>query len=169
MLGLAGAGLLAHSSNLIFFYLGLFLMGIVLFQRTLGFVGNFEFCIVTILLILEINFKLGIPHVLAGMFTLISMLFFTLRSKWLSRLGSISYALYLVHVPIGHFGFRLGHLIGVGVTLSFVIALAASIIAAQLLYMIIERPSQRLSSSIRYRQKEFIEPSSNFKPVPEAL
>ena len=69
-------------------------------------------------------------------------------------LGSISYSLYLFHTIIGqrvlHIGERFAHddLARVGI---LAVSIAASLVASWLVCVLVEWPSQRLASSIRYR------------------
>jgi peptidoglycan/LPS O-acetylase OafA/YrhL len=95
---------------------------------------------------------------LVGSVTAVTLLFTcgkiyktTRLTTMLMALGTISYSLYLVHVPVG------GRVINLGLRLitsdgnrdfplSF-IALAASLLVAYLFYVIIERPSMRLASA----------------------
>ncbi len=73
----------------------------------------------------------------------------------LQYLGRISYSLYLVHMLVGTPLVRLGiRLIGarpdaLHATALVVIALGASIAAAHLLYVVVERPAHRLSQRLR--------------------
>lgn len=71
--------------------------------------------------------------------------------------GTLSYSLYLLHIPVGatiiSMGSRfltgpLGHLF------TLAAALSASMVAAWLLHRIIEKPSQQWSASIRFRRNE---------------
>lgn len=69
-------------------------------------------------------------------------------------LGSVSYSLYLVHVPVGgrvvNLGVRLGAT-GGGAIAMLGIALAASIGTAIVLHRFVEQPAQLWASRIRYR------------------
>ena len=80
----------------------------------------------------------------------------------------ISYSLYLLHVPIGgkivNLGTRFAHTLPTQV-LVLAAAVAGSISASILLYRLVELPSQRLSSSIRYRSGR-VEPAPAPAPVP---
>jgi len=72
---------------------------------------------------------------------------------FLGWMGTLSYSLYLIHIPVGatvismgsrFFSGPLGHLF------TLVAALFVSMVAAWLLHRIIEKPSQRWSASIRF-------------------
>jgi peptidoglycan/LPS O-acetylase OafA/YrhL len=77
--------------------------------------------------------------------------------KVLVFLGFISYSLYLLHVPIGgrviNLAGRLPHTLPVELG-AVTAAMAVSLIAAWLLYRLVERPSQRLSARLRYHGGE---------------
>ena len=71
-------------------------------------------------------------------------------------MGTLSYSLYLLHIPVGatvismgsRFPGPLGHLF------TLAAALSASMVAAWLLQRIIEKPSQQSSARIRFRRNE---------------
>ena len=74
----------------------------------------------------------------------------------LTRLGAVSYSLYLFHATLG------GAIINLGIKhtntaagryLVLVAALTASVVVAIAVYWLVERPAQRLSALIRYRPK----------------
>lgn len=76
-----------------------------------------------------------------------------LNWKWLQFLGMISYSLYLTHTPIMTGTFRLGYAI-TGRTTSLeafwlVMAMAACISGATLLFFLVERPSMALARKIQ--------------------
>jgi peptidoglycan/LPS O-acetylase OafA/YrhL len=77
-------------------------------------------------------------------------------------LGSISYSLYLIHVPIGGRVVNLGKRLGEGPLYEFVIvalALSASLLAATLLHRFVEAPSLMASRKIRMKRFDlFAEP-----------
>jgi peptidoglycan/LPS O-acetylase OafA/YrhL len=64
--------------------------------------------------------------------------------KPLSFCADISYSLYLLHLPIG--GFTMGVLYGLGAPMTFIVCggIAASLGAAALSWIFVERPFQRL-------------------------
>jgi len=81
--------------------------------------------------------------------------------RWLSGrvvtyLGTISYSLYLMHAVVGIRAVKLlvGEGTSIGMTwLLYAAGIATSIAAADLLYRLIERPSQRLSQRLRWGQR----------------
>lgn len=68
-------------------------------------------------------------------------------------LGNISYALYLIHEPIGNFA--MNALFDAGVELNIVVAagIAASFITAAIVTLYFERPIQKLARNLRSRPK----------------
>jgi peptidoglycan/LPS O-acetylase OafA/YrhL len=132
----------------------LFIAGILTFQRKAELISTR-----TLLFSLMINGTVSwfINGRLVSVVTIATALiiqFVELGSSRLTNLGLISYSLYLLHVPIGgkivNLGSRWAH---TWPSQLLVLAAAASgtIGASWLFYRFIELPSQRLSSSVRYR------------------
>jgi peptidoglycan/LPS O-acetylase OafA/YrhL len=75
--------------------------------------------------------------------------------RWLQFLGAISYSLYLLHNPVTGAAFRVGAMVMGGATGAakeatlWAVSLAACIVAAWLLWRLVERPSMRLARSVR--------------------
>ncbi len=78
-----------------------------------------------------------------------------LNWRWLQFLGTISYSLYLVHLPLMQgVDFVVHRVVGQGLAADFVslaLTMAACIAGAQFLYWAVERPSHRLARSVRSR------------------
>lgn len=71
--------------------------------------------------------------------------------RWLDIIGAASYSLYLSHVLVIHLGW--GLLGAYGSTLWFrALLVAASLIAAGLFYLAVERPSHRIATGINLRR-----------------
>lgn len=60
-------------------------------------------------------------------------------------LGDISYSLYLLHLPVGITVLNLLDLLGVPESVNTLIAIAVSLVAAYVMYLLIEAPSQRFA------------------------
>jgi peptidoglycan/LPS O-acetylase OafA/YrhL len=71
-----------------------------------------------------------------------------LRQGWIQYLGRISYSLYLVHLIVGtrilNLGYRV-HVSDIMASVWFVLAIAASLVAAHVMYVYVEQPSIALS------------------------
>lgn len=79
----------------------------------------------------------------------------TIRNlNWLIFFGHISYSLYLLHVPIGGRVINLMSRFALGASgkvLVVIAAIVASVIAAYLFYLLVEKPSHRLSRKIKLK------------------
>lgn len=60
------------------------------------------------------------------------------------RLADVSYSLYLLHIPVGMLTIDLVLRSGAPFTVAFLVAVAASVIAATASYRLVERPAQRV-------------------------
>ena len=93
--------------------------------------------------------------------TALTIAFVALERPRLALLGTLSYSLYLVHEPVGgrvvnfavHFANRAPWL-NAGVVL---VSLVVSLAAAWMMYQLVEGPSQRISSRIRYAPARSVE------------
>ncbi|MDT7540304.1 MAG: hypothetical protein QOE33_208 [Acidobacteriota bacterium] len=144
----------------IFHFIFLFFMGIALFQRRAGIIGRAELLALLALFVCGNYLLLGISFTVAGLAAVCGIAFLTLRNRALTFLGAISYSLYLIHPPVTKVVYTLGRRFatgGVEKTALVFIALMGSILSAYLLYLIVERPSQRWSSSFRYRRRAVAE------------
>lgn len=140
--------------KLVFLYLALFGIGITTFQRSVGLTSTPTFGILLLLTTAVTALKLG--ALVAAVAALAAMAIVFMRSfstRLLTFCGSISYPIYLVHVPIGgrivNLGTRLPHTLAwEGVVLCA--AMAASIACAYALHVAVERPAQRWSSALSF-------------------
>jgi peptidoglycan/LPS O-acetylase OafA/YrhL len=91
-----------------------------------------------------------------GTATSLLIAFVDINASPLLFLGSISYSLYLIHVPIG------GRLINATVRFSLgpamiaaatVVTLGVSILAATVFYRLVEKPAKQLAFSIQIRKR----------------
>ena len=150
--------------RLVFHYLPVFLIGVFVFQyrsRIIGFREMPGLIAVVALSMLRLSGWL-VPLVAVPTGLLIA--FSTFESRATDRVGDVSYSLYLLHLPIGvsvigclshwlpYSGSYIGVLDAIGVV--------ASMSAAWGMYQIIERPSQELSSAIRFARRAA-------KPLPQ--
>lgn len=90
---------------------------------------------------------------LVGVFTSVLVTYFNIGNRVTVFLGTISFSLYLIHVPIGG---RIINLLSRYVSASWQIwilwtlALGVTILASYLFFLLIERPAMRLSKRIVY-------------------
>ncbi len=133
----------------------LFLLGCSVFQFRAGIIGKAEFLAQFACFSLGTHLTLGLPTAAAASATALVLGFFHGRTPAiLSSLGTISYSLYLVHVPIGSRVINLAARFTDSLfarTAILALALVASIAAATVLFRVVELPTQRWASRIRYR------------------
>lgn len=149
------SALVFPSENFVFLYLGLFLMGILAFQRSANLIGWPEFCAFLSLVSASAWLSLGAPKAAVGMLAVWAILFAAWlgRSRVLGWLGAVSYSLYLVHVPIGGRVVNIGaRFVGdeVGRALLSIAALALCLLSAMVFYRLVEAPSKTMAAKIEY-------------------
>lgn len=152
------------SEKLLFHFLPCFTAGIVVFQFHRRLIGVFQLGLQMVILSLVSVLVLGPIISCVTLLSSLIICFLKLNfPKQLIYLGTISYSLYLVHVPIGgkvvNLGTRFAHNVPV-VIMVLGLAVVFSLIAAHLLYYIVERPSQRWSAAIKYKESESLKSSS---------
>ena len=131
----------------------LFLMGIATFQFRSGIASRVWYLGTLGLATADVWFQAGAVPALVSLAAALAIGFVRLESRPLLWLGSISYSLYLVHVPIGGRIINLARRLPQTPWLQWGEALAAlgvSLIAAWLLYRFVERPAMRLASGVRW-------------------
>ena len=144
---------LIPSEALLFHFAPLFMMGVLTYQRKAGVIEKGEYVGGLAFLVAACLFSVGILTALAGAVSVIALATVTLANRSLLWLGGMSYSLYLAHVPIGgrvmNLSLKLG-LTGAPRLLAPIAALVVSILAAGVLYRLVEKPSMMLSAKIRY-------------------
>jgi peptidoglycan/LPS O-acetylase OafA/YrhL len=138
---------------LLFSYLPLFMNGFLLFQRVAGIIGAREFWLWSLLLIAT-TFTYSVLMPGLALVTVYLLLQGRFHTRVTAFLGNISYSLYLVHAPIALLqAGALPYLDGTGQHVALaMIAMALSIFAAWIFYLLVERPSIDLSKRIQYRR-----------------
>ncbi len=150
--------------RLVFHYLPIFLIGVFVFQWRARIIERYEMLGLIAVMTLAMLRISGLLVPLVAVPTGLLIAFSHFESRIADRVGDISYSLYLLHLPIGvsvigclalipYSSWYLGLLDAIGV--------AASMGAAWVLYELVEKPSQELSSSIRFVRRVP-------RPVPEA-
>ena len=143
------------SERLVFHYLGLFALGVATFQWQRAMLSKTRY-LVLIAAITGTNLATLGPVVSGVGATTALLIAFIRHAPWrpLTVLGTLSYSLYLVHAPLGERVVNLGARFAESLISQIAVLLAAvgvSLVAAYLLYRFVERPSLRLSASLRYK------------------
>lgn len=151
--GLALLGLALPAPSLVFHYLFVFMLGIATFQYVAGLLPFRGYLILLAALTLGCQVTLG-PMV-AGIALVTAVIIVWVRRDIpvLGALGTISYSLYLIHVPVGGriLGLALAHVHGGTARVAVLfLTLSVTIAFAALFYWLIERPARRWSSSLSY-------------------
>lgn len=158
--GLAGmmvAYFTVGHDRLIFHSLPIFLVGVFVFQYRVNLIEVREMLGLIAVMVLAMIGPIG--WIVAGVSVTTGMLiaFSAFHSRHMDRVGDASYSLYLLHLPIGvaligclsHWLPYSGSYIGA----LDVVGLAASGLAAWMMYQAIEKPSQEMSSAIRFAHR----------------
>lgn len=139
----------------------LFLLGIAGFRYAVG-IDRLTTFIAGVLACLSVLYEAsGISVMLASVVTLSALVWLqkVRPGKNLLFLGSISYSLYLLHVPIGGRVINIGRRFGDGIAFELglsLFALIVSILAAALYWYYLERPAHQASKriAISFNQKK---------------
>ncbi len=144
-----------RDTGLVFAYLGLFALGAGAFQIRVGLLRPLLFAVLAASLTAVNLIVLGAPAAAVGLVAALAAAFLNLPAiPVLGLLGSVSYSLYLIHVPVGG---RVMNLAGRLPDVWHVPALAAALViclaAAYVFHRLFELPAQRLSSGISYARR----------------
>jgi peptidoglycan/LPS O-acetylase OafA/YrhL len=131
-------------------------MGAIAFHYRIGVLGRIGFALQAVMLTAVTVLAIGWSSALVGLATASLTAFANPpRVAILAWLGSISYSLYLVHVPIGGRVMNLaGRLPAAWHGPALVLAVVASLLAAWVFNRLIEAPAQRWSGRFRYLRPE---------------
>jgi len=148
--------------RLVFHYLPVFLIGVFVFQYRARIIEFREMLGLIAVMVFGMLRLSGLLVPLVAVPTGLLIAFSTFQNRTADRVGDVSYSLYLLHLPIGvsvigclsHWLPYAGSYIGV----LDVVGVAASMGAAWLMYQIIEKPSQELSSAIRFARRATTKP-----------
>jgi peptidoglycan/LPS O-acetylase OafA/YrhL len=140
-------------------HLPLFVIGILafLYDRKSITVPVFLAGVATAAVICAVS--MGKPQALVAAFTALTIAFYRFPiPKWAIKLGALSYSLYLLHPLVGGYVIQQFHPGTLGTLwaqlLAVIVAMAVSAAAAWAFVRLVEAPSQRASSAIRYRGSE---------------
>lgn len=130
----------------------LFLLGIISFRYFVQIDEVSSYMASTAILGFTIGYVAGIPCLFVVIATSGFLVFVRVpQARMISFLGSISYSLYLLHVPIGGRVINLGRRVCDSTTCEFglsCLALLICILTATIYWHLIERPAQKLSKLI---------------------
>jgi len=132
------------------------MLGMTTFHKITGLLGHLEFWVCAVLLACGSAYTLGCVEAAVGLSTACVILYVSRSNRVILFLGTISYSLYLIHLPTGVKVVDLGIRWAKGWAsqlVLLVVGLGVSIGAAYLLYRFVEKPAQRWSSGIRYKRK----------------
>ena len=146
---------LSPEKRFLFHWLPLFMMGMLTFQLHANLVGRWTFLFGLGLLAGWAGYMLDPVIAGVGVITASIIAFARLNNRILLFLGTISYSLYLIHIPVGlkvvNFGAR--YVSGtLGAMMMLLVALAFTLTAAYLLCVWVEKPAQRWSAAIKYQR-----------------
>jgi peptidoglycan/LPS O-acetylase OafA/YrhL len=142
------------TEKFLLYWLPVFLLGNLLFLFLTEQINKTEFYMMTIVTFIYISFFLPLPVLFSSFISFSAILFFRNYSNTiLAWLGKISYSIYLIHTIVGTAIINiLSHhahssLQKIGVVIAGV---AVSIVFSYLMFIIVEKPSKRLSSKIKF-------------------
>ncbi len=159
LVAMTGAGLVIPTRMLVFNYLGLFSLGTLAFQCHVGILRRSAFvpAVIVVTAITSFVTVKGLNAALAGGTTALLIVFAAGLKLPAMRLfvflGTVSYSMYLLHGTIGSPGLLLGLKFHGGVFWESTMvagAIGVSLAAALIFNRLVERPSKRLSSRIKY-------------------
>src|SRR5258706_6230486 len=154
-----------HPAAYTFYYMFLLFMGIWTCQFKLGLIGKKEYALLLALSTVMAVVTARVSASIAPLCGVSESLFLDMSEGVFPFLWSISYYVYLFSIPICRRVLNvLLRVTGAqsipGRLLVIVIAMAFTILAAYLFYLLIERPAQRWSAAFRYRKHLKVEVSA---------
>ena len=138
-------------------WLPVFLLGILVFLKFSERISDPEFYIVSAVAFGAICYNIEIASMLVCLFTYCMILMFTNFSNGVTRFfGNISYSIYLIHPLVGaslvnYFSHRVDT--STGKLLVVLIGVAATVLSSYIMYLLIERPSKKISSKIKWKKE----------------
>ena len=145
------------SSSFLPYWLPVFLIGILLFLKFADKISSVEFYSVCAVSFGFIFFHIGIASGFVCMFTFCMIFFLSNFSNKITRFfGNISYSIYLIHPLIGaSFVNYFSHNAHTLMSKLLVVAagVCATVFSSYIMYLIIEKPSKKISSNIKFKKE----------------
>ena len=138
-------------------WLPVFLLGILLFLKFSDKISDLEFYTVSSVTFGAICYNIELASMIVCLFTFCMILLFTNFSNKATRFfGNISYSIYLIHPLVGaslvnYFSHRVDTTIDKFLVL--IAGVAATILSSYIMYLLIEKPSKKISSKIKWRKE----------------
>jgi peptidoglycan/LPS O-acetylase OafA/YrhL len=143
------------TNKFVFYWLPVFLLGNILFLYLTMNIEKYEFYISIIVILAYIGFSMPAPIFISSLLPSLAILYlFNYSNSILNWFGKISYSIYLLHTIIGTTIINvLSHYAYSPLSKGLVIftGLIVSIICSYCMYVFIEKPSQKLSSKIKFQ------------------
>lgn len=156
ILALCGVSLVCYPGPFVFTYLGLFALGLLTFQVRTNRLSTRTYLVLLVALVGMTWWVHGTAIAMIGSATALIIAYVNVQPpSWLALIGTVSYSLYLLHVPIGGRVINLGARVAKSTSEKLVVlavAFVCSLIAAYLFYRLIEKPSQVWSARLKYRK-----------------
>lgn len=154
LVAFGASAFLPTGETVVFHYATLFALGAATFHLRAGLLPAWAY-LAAVAMLAAVTGVLHDPATAAlGAATALAVAYVRVpRLPVLGWLGTVSYSFYLLHVPIG------GRVVNLGARFAesvpeqlavLVLAVGVSLAASHVLYLFVERPSQRWSASIRY-------------------
>jgi peptidoglycan/LPS O-acetylase OafA/YrhL len=142
-------------SIFIFYWLPIFLLGILMFLYKVKIIQKIEFIVALSLTTACCLYQFPLASAVYYLLPIAGIYFYSdAKVKGLDYLGKMSYSIYLIHPIIGsafvnYFShFSTGSVFKIALVCSGILV---TLLSAWVMYVLVERPSKRWSSSIKYR------------------
>jgi peptidoglycan/LPS O-acetylase OafA/YrhL len=160
-LAFAILAVLLPQERFLFHWLFLFMLGMLAFQFRVGIITRLGFFVCIVFVACGAIYTQSVLIAVLATLTACAIAFIRIGGRVLLFFGTISYSLYLIHVPIGMRIINLGARLGGGTPVKLLVLMIAwvtTIGTAYVLYSWVELPARRWSGAINYRNKK--EPQS---------